>query len=53
VARRDNRVMGVSFMVQRLQAAPPRTQKRAQCGWFSFMGPDASARVDPSSNRSS
>ncbi len=37
----------------RLQAPPPSTQKRAQCGWFRGTAPDASARVCPISKASS
>lgn len=39
--------------VQRLQAAPPNTQNEAQYGWFKDTGPDASAKVAPSSKRGS
>ena len=35
---------------QREQAAPPRTQNLAQCGWFKATGRDASASVAPNSN---
>lgn len=38
---------------QRLHAAPPSTQKVAQCGWFSATGRAASASVAPSSKRGS
>jgi len=40
-------------LAQRLQAAPPSTQKEAQNGWFSDTGPAASASVAPSSKRGS
>jgi hypothetical protein len=33
-----------------LQAAPPRTQNLAQCGWLSRTSPTLSAKVPPSSN---
>lgn len=39
--------------VQRLQAAPPRTQNDAQYGWFRATVPDASSNVRPSSKRGS
>lgn len=39
--------------VQRLQAAPPRTQNEAQYGWFNDTAPDASSSVRPSSKRGS
>jgi len=35
---------------QALQDPPPRTQNRAQCGWFSRTVAVASARVWPTSN---
>lgn len=40
----------VALMPYREHAAPPSTQKVAQCGWFSATERAASARVAPSSN---
>jgi hypothetical protein len=40
-------------LAQRLQDAPPRTQNKAQKGWLSDTGPDASAKVAPISKRGS
>ena len=42
-----------SELAQRLQDAPPRTQKDAQNGWLSDTGADASVKVVPISKRGS
>lgn len=47
VQRRDD---DVEIRRYWLQAAPPRTQNFAQCGWLSGTAPTLSARVSPSSN---
>lgn len=42
-----------ALCIQRLQAAPPRTQNDAQYGWFNATSPAASFNVRPSSKRGS